>query len=137
MKTVFYFGNGVNPQVLNFLHLVNFFSKFNFKIIGQKNCQYSNGSMISDEFLPYSCISQTFRSCADIKIVSNPNHVSSVYVPNPFKQVKESNDKIFQCLNYHEHSDQAKLVPFQSPNTRPDPYKFTGIFLFNLLILFF
>ena len=137
MKTVFYFGNGVNPQVLNFLHLVNFFSKFNFKIIGQKNCQYSNGSMISDEFLPYSCISQTFRSCADIKIVSNPNHSSSVYVPNPFKQVKESNDKIFQCLNYHEHSDQAKLVPFQSPNTRPDPYKFTGIFLFNLLILFF
>jgi hypothetical protein len=93
--------------------------------------------MISDELLHYSCISQTFRSCADIKIVSNPNQVSRVYVPNPFKQVKQSNDKIFQCLNYHEHSDDATLVPFQSPNTRSDPHKFTGIFLFNLLILFF
>jgi hypothetical protein len=106
-------------------------------MIDQKKCQYSNGSMISDELLPYSCISQTFRSCADIKIVSNPNQVSSVYVPNPFKQVKEANDKIFQCLNYHEHTDQAKLVPFQNPNTRSDPNKFTGIFLFNLLIPFF
>ena len=28
------------------------------------------------------------------------------------------------------------MVPFQSPNTRPDPYKFTGIFLFNFLIPF-
>jgi hypothetical protein len=99
----------------------------------QKKCQYSNGSMISDELLPYSCISQTFRSCADIKIVSNPNQVSSVYVPNPFKQVKESNDKIFQCLNYHEHTDQAKLVPFQSPNTRPDPHKFTGAGLYCVI----
>jgi len=103
---------------------------------------YSDGTQASSEDLVSGCASQTFRSCADVKIVQNPNLSSKVYVPNPVKSLK-TNQKFFQCLTFNQHSDQATLIPFKNPNTRSDPYKFTGffclifyLFSFLLLILF-
>jgi len=93
------------------------------------NCMYSDGTQASSEDLVSGCASQTFRSCADVKIVQNPNLSSKVYVPNPVKSL-ETNQKFFQCLTFNQHSDQATLIPFKNPNTRSDPYKFTGAGLF-------
>lgn len=97
-------------------------------------CQYANGSSVGGAFLPSSkrasCIQQTFRSCADIKIVPNSNLSSSVYVPNPVKPIIESNDLVFTCINYVAEYNVATMNPAQTPNKRPDPYKFTGAGLF-------
>ena len=48
---------------------------------------YSDGTQASSEDLVSGCASQTFRSCADVKIVQNPNLSSKVYVPNPVKSL--------------------------------------------------
>ena len=91
-------------------------------------------------------IYQTFRTCSDIKIVSNPDQASSVYKPNPVKPKKSYPSRLFSCdifssiFNFDDMFDVSKqgkkssdVKISQYPNMRPDLNKFTGEGVFCLV----
>jgi len=87
---------------------------------------------------------QTFRSCYDIKIVSNPDQASSVYKPNPVKPKKIYPLRLFACETFSPiaHVEDIYNAPAnessnwklsQYPNMRPDLNKFKGQGVFCLV----
>lgn len=72
---------------------------------------------------------QQFRSCADIRIVSNANPVTSqVYAPNPVKPASNY-AKVFTCSDWGNEYG-ISMSPKQRPRQRPDKYKSSGAGLF-------
>lgn len=92
-------------------------------------CTFANGTAVSTDFIladgRYACPTQSFKSCADIKITKNPSD-NAVYRPNPVAPV-QNYPPTFQCpwnsYNFGVTSTDPNVKPFPL-NTSPDPYKF-------------
>jgi len=73
------------------------------------------------------CPTQSFRNCADIKIVPAAN--PAAYVPNPVKPITTSYPLVFKCRPF---KSDIKFDVRTMPNTRIDTLKYTGQGLFCL-----
>lgn len=95
-------------------------------------CKFKNGTAVSTDLIlndgRYACPTQSFRSCADIKITKNPSD-NAVYKPNPVAPVQNYPPTI-QCpwniYNFGISSSDPSVEKFGSfpVNSSPDPYKF-------------
>jgi len=75
---------------------------------------------------------QSFRSCADIKIVADPNNSLAQYVANPVGQAK-SYPQLFTCNNFGFEYGNNSMSPKLNPRQTPDKYKSNGAGLFCTL----
>ena len=73
---------------------------------------------------------QSFRSCADVKIVADPNNPSAVYVSNPVGQANNYT-QLFTCNSFgFEYEEENSMSPNLNPRQSPDKYKSNGAGLF-------
>lgn len=77
------------------------------------------------------CPSQSFRSCADVKIVQSSSASTATYVPNPVKPITTSYSKVFSCKGAGVEYGLTLDVK-TNPNLKPDPLKYIGDGLFCL-----
>ncbi len=77
------------------------------------------------------CPSQSFRSCADVKIVQSSSAATATYVPNPVKPITTSYSKVFSCKAAGVEYGLTLDVK-TNPNLKPDPLKYIGDGLFCL-----
>ena len=77
------------------------------------------------------CPSQSFRSCADVKIVQSSSATTATYVPNPVKPITTSYAKVFSCKGAGIEYGLTLDVK-TNPNKKTDQLKFKGDGLFCL-----